>query len=1139
LVKEFEISEATVRRDLATLEALGRVVRTFGGARSRDESSFLVRSFSQKSIRMQIEKQQIAHAHREDTMPFGVAGPRRLPCVLPRHSRSTSNAHRTHMNPYKLILCFGLYVAAALGLANAQTDAAPPGVSARTATGTITGRVQNSVTGQFLNNARVSIRGTNIIAFTDDTGTYLIATAPTGPVVLDFFYTGLDAQQILVTVVPNQGVERDVALTTAAREGRVAGTVKLDAFVVSSSRNADGEALSTNEQRFAPNIKNVVAADSFGAITENNVAEFMKFLPGVSIEYTNATPMSVGVRGLSSAVTGVTADGTPLALGGEMGRGFNFSQTSMNNVSRIEVTKVPTPSMPADSLGGAINMVSKSAFEKRAREFVYRVFLSANSDALTLRRTPYPPNRQTYKTLPGFDFDYTLPVNKNFGIVITGAVSSQYNTQNGARMLYNATGTNINTSSSNPYFQQFNLFDAPKYLFRQSLSGKVDWRPTPHSVLSFGGQAGHYTDYNRSFTLVMDAGTNGAPTIASGKSMSFGNDFVNGATGRGSITQTGSSHVTQGLLEAANIRYRFDDGLWKIDAGAGFSTSKWWQRVMKYGNFFGLNVTTAMPIRLSFLGIHNKVYFSDIQAFANNDQAVDIDNINSYQLNSATVPQVDGKETRPTVNASVRRQLNFLPFPLALQLGGLRGVQDKDMTKQSINWNYAGPNGNQSAAPYLMPYTSGSRNGLQNIPWASPFAAYQAWQNDPSLFYKTPAQKVTEATFYIANSVRITEVIDAGYLQSEARLFGNRLNVLGGVRYERTTDSGVGPLVQPDAVWVRRADGSFALNASGQRIRKPEAGAVGSMEELLLVRHERGYSTKRSYDGYYPSLHLTANVTSSFLFRAAYAETYGRPNFANIIPNTTINENDLQNVGDPTAIKGTISVRNPGLKPWTAKNYDLSAEYYNDKGGLITVGVFRKDIRDFFGSRTKIATAADLADLSLDPRYVGWQLTTSINAGQARVSGAEFNVKQSLGLLGPWGSYFSVFANGSRLLLEGNRRSDFSNFIPKMANYGVTYTKRPVTIMARWTYRGETWSAALPSLGSDAAQYVESRTTLDLNVEYQLGNRHMTAFANIRNLFNVPANRTRYGSQTPAYARQIYETFDYGAQWSVGIKGSF
>src|SRR5690606_38130646 len=107
---------------------------------------------------------------------------------------------------------------------------------------------------------------------------------PAGAVTLEVFYTGLDPQQVKLEVAPGQTVQRDIELTSASRYG-ADGTVKLDAFTVSTSRETDAEAIAINEQRFAANIKNVVSADSLGDVMDGNVGEFLKFLPGVTAEY--------------------------------------------------------------------------------------------------------------------------------------------------------------------------------------------------------------------------------------------------------------------------------------------------------------------------------------------------------------------------------------------------------------------------------------------------------------------------------------------------------------------------------------------------------------------------------------------------------------------------------------------------------------------------------------------------------------------------------------------------------------------------------------------------------------------------------------------------------------------------------------
>ena len=57
------------------------------------------------------------------------------------------------------------------------------------ATGSITGRVQNVVTGQYLNQARVTLRGGDHVTFTDNFGTYRLVDVPAGPAVVEFFST--------------------------------------------------------------------------------------------------------------------------------------------------------------------------------------------------------------------------------------------------------------------------------------------------------------------------------------------------------------------------------------------------------------------------------------------------------------------------------------------------------------------------------------------------------------------------------------------------------------------------------------------------------------------------------------------------------------------------------------------------------------------------------------------------------------------------------------------------------------------------------------------------------------------------------------------------------------------------------------
>ncbi|MFM9954077.1 MAG: carboxypeptidase regulatory-like domain-containing protein, partial [Opitutaceae bacterium] len=76
---------------------------------------------------------------------------------------------------------------AALPSLSAQSSATTS-TAAPAASGSITGRVQNTDTGQYVNNARVTVRGTNLVAPTDETGTFRLSAVPAGEVILEIFF---------------------------------------------------------------------------------------------------------------------------------------------------------------------------------------------------------------------------------------------------------------------------------------------------------------------------------------------------------------------------------------------------------------------------------------------------------------------------------------------------------------------------------------------------------------------------------------------------------------------------------------------------------------------------------------------------------------------------------------------------------------------------------------------------------------------------------------------------------------------------------------------------------------------------------------------------------------------------------------
>ena len=176
--------------------------------------------------------------------------------------------------------------------------AAHPGAELR-ADGSVEGRVLNTTNGRYINNARITVEGTALEAFSDEQGYYRLAV-PAGPRTVRVFYTGLRSQVRPLLVTDGQRAVSDFNLGTGDGDN---GPVALDPFVVESTRDMNAAALAINEQRFATNIKSVISTDSFGEIAEGNVGDFAKFLPGVTIDYGGGGARGISVGGVPTSST--------------------------------------------------------------------------------------------------------------------------------------------------------------------------------------------------------------------------------------------------------------------------------------------------------------------------------------------------------------------------------------------------------------------------------------------------------------------------------------------------------------------------------------------------------------------------------------------------------------------------------------------------------------------------------------------------------------------------------------------------------------------------------------------------------------------------------------------------------------------
>ena len=223
-------------------------------------------------------------------------------------------------------------------------------------TGAVTGQVVDE-SGEPLPGANVLVEGTSVGAAADRNGRYRLGGVPAGEQTIAATFVGYRTGRADVTVTPGRTSEQDFQLESEAVE---AGEI-----VVESQRDI----LRTLERkRSATAILDVLDLETLEKLPLQDMVEGLDRLPGVYIQGEGAgrgfRNAFVVIRGIQPDVNNVTVMGMPLvSTTGE--RGVALDVLPANMASQVEVVKALTPDMDANAIGGTVNIVPLSAFDRQ------------------------------------------------------------------------------------------------------------------------------------------------------------------------------------------------------------------------------------------------------------------------------------------------------------------------------------------------------------------------------------------------------------------------------------------------------------------------------------------------------------------------------------------------------------------------------------------------------------------------------------------------------------------------------------------------------------------------------------------------------------------------------------------------------
>lgn len=338
---------------------------------------------------------------------------------------------------------------------------------------------------------------------------------------------------------------------------------------------------------------------------------------------------------------------------------------------------------------------------------------------------------------------------------------------------------------------------------------------------------------------------------------------------------------------------------------------------------------------------------------------------------------------------------------------------------------------------------------------------------------------------------------------------------------------GFGPLGVVAGLRIERTDATYAGN------RSDSSGSLASANCPIvdpvndLTTRICGVSTDRAYTNYFPSLQIRYELQSDLVARAALSSTIARPGFQQITAATTVDA------------VGNTTTGNPNLKPTTATALDLAVEKYLPYAGILSAGLFTKEIKDYI--------AQEVSQRPGGPQESGGNLGivrfySFANTPTAHLYGFEASYVQHFRdlLAGPLGGlglamnwtwvddwYQLPVVDPMTQLSTQSRTSILPSTSRNTANAELLYDSHGLTMTVGAYYT----SKNIFGLGNSAALdvWTQERLSVDFGSQYRVSNG-LNLYFNVKNLTNTPLKFTEGPGPNRVIQREFYDaTLQFGA----------
>lgn len=984
--------------------------------------------------------------------------------------------------------------------------------------GGLAGRILDPQTGQYMANASIRVvtaDGERRGGASGERGEFRLIDLASGAAEVTVSFTGFAERTVPVVIAPGVTTQLDFEL---ARPGENP-TVQVSEIVVTGGFR-DGDAKAIMSQRNSMDIKNSLPSESFGSISEGNVGEFIKWMPGVDTEGEgDDTVRYVRLRGLPPEYTSITVNGVSMAAadanaGSSTSRSFSFEQVSLSSIDAIEISKTVSADVDANAPAGTINLRTKRAFDRKGRRIAVQVSGVTHSDLWGDKITGPGEGRRKGKILPNGQLEYSdVFFDRRLGVVASISHSKTYSEMEQAFYPRSYEPTAVSPEPMAP--TTINTHMRAQNTTRTAASLTLDFKATDNLILSLATiyNTAYLWSGQRTFLFTTGARTYGVTGDAATNFTTKRPDTSIGATAQSNMI----SKAGEGLTIVPSFEYRGDR--FTVDGALSYSDStSTYDPLGKEGSIFSLVNSPAaggnFTVTRDGLGKQNWA----ITQISGDDWA----NPASYTRQTAAIVinSQDGRGARTemgegTLNLTFKAPFKFAPVVFKTGLKGKRAIYDYRNERVANQYRYVGP---LSVAQFMAENASinelrfdgldihyASKSGSDKLYMPSNYKIGQLFLNHPELFQYT----ITAANYYTAkieNTRHFEEDTNAAYAMATSEL-NDRLTVRAGLRWEQTKTRAreVDPLTADE---VRAA--GYAVTAS--------TGRASTIDGIKYQYESRPrVDRKGTYDYFFPSASLKFAIDDNTDLQVGYSRTIRRPE-VNILAGVWSINDEAQLVTAP----------NPSLKPEISDNLSIRVARYFEPVGLIAVNYFRNDVKGLFQSED--LTAAEFGYSGSEYANYTFRTTRTVEGDSIKIQGVELEFNHAMDYLPAPLDGLTVRGSYTRLEPEEPIALSAKN----LASLVLAYRKGPFSLNLNTLWTGRKLNSV--TTGS----FIAPRVDMFVSGSYAI-RKGWSAFFSVRNLLNEPTNIMLPGVQTSngPIGDHAGDYRHYGSTATIGLKAVF